>query len=140
MTGVSMNMNEKDKEAFEKWWRENMPNPDWLSSDHSTDVCKAWEAACEFKQREIDELEETALKQNQENDLLWSSNKKLQAENAKLKECVKFYADYRNHGFPGDAEISDYEKDKLSFFKQGKRARQVLKELDSNQLGEGKNE
>lgn len=63
-----MKENDKDKEAFEKWWRENMPNPDWLSSDHSTDVCKAWEAACEFKQREIDEL---------------------LAENAKLKEEIK---------------------------------------------------
>jgi hypothetical protein len=43
--------NKKDKEAFEKWWKENMVNPDWLSSDHSTDVCKAWQAALEYERK-----------------------------------------------------------------------------------------
>ena len=64
---------------------------------------------------------------------------KLQAENAKLKECVEFYAGTdnwleekdRNNLYTiikGDAS-DDYD-DFLRF--GGKRARQVLKELDEN--------
>lgn len=25
-----------DTKEFNKWWKENMPNPDWLNSEHST--------------------------------------------------------------------------------------------------------
>lgn len=59
---------------------------------------------------------------------------KLQAENAKLKECVKFYADeanqiapiYKHDGRnrPGADFTAPYRMD------EGKRARQVLKELE----------
>lgn len=123
-------MNDKDKKAYEKYFVENNVNQRQIWNILSLD--EIWQAACEYKDKNNITFSDY--------DLLFNDYKKLQAENAKLKKCVKFYADYRNHGFPGDAEISDYEKDKLSFFKQGKRARQVLKELDSNQLGEGKNE
>lgn len=56
--------------------------------------------------------------------------KKLQAENSKLKECVKFYADPRWW----DYRLGDIEEVKSDggFINReyGKRARQALKELE----------
>lgn len=41
-------MNDKDKEAFEKWY---------TNKESEFDNCKeAWQAACDYKQKEIDEL------------------------------------------------------------------------------------
>lgn len=100
-------MNDKDKEAFEIWWKETMPNPDWLSSDHASDVCKAWQAACEYKQSQVNEIELKEIKINRafvelaakfvklQEELLLAREaasseaalvNELQAENAKLKE------------------------------------------------------
>lgn len=60
---------------------------------------------------ENEELKEFAQLLNSKNKL-----EKLQTENAKLRECVEFYADVDNH----DLRETDF----------GKLARQVLKELE----------
>ena len=78
----------------------------------------------------------------------WELNKKikeLEFENAKLRECVKFYADIKNwHPHACDrwsgmntafAEENDPDNDVEVLdnkFRGGKRARQVLKELENN--------
>jgi hypothetical protein len=68
-------MNDKDKEAFEKWF--DKVEIKW-------DLEEAWQAACEYKQKEID---------------------KLQAENAKLEKCIRLFA------FPeGRLEHADVER------------------------------
>lgn len=43
-------MSDKDKEAFEKWYKDN----NWMKGD----LKEAWQAACEYKQKEIDMLRE----------------------------------------------------------------------------------
>lgn len=87
-------MNDKDKEAFEKWMESedrhdgvfgnnnNFTRDEWVAD-------KAWQAACEYKQKEIDEL----IKQlKHEHDLYKKHLKVYEDENAKLRECVEFYA------------------------------------------------
>jgi predicted RNase H-like nuclease (RuvC/YqgF family) len=98
---------------------------------------KAWQAALEYKQNEIDELENTIIKQNQENELLWSSNKKLQAENKKLREALEDFILESEHepsckyteafGFREDCKCMDrryYNRDECIT-----RAREALKEV-----------
>jgi hypothetical protein len=79
-------MNDKDKEAFEKWV-EVAYSP--------TSSLAAWQAACEYKQDEINEL----IKDNKfQADVMCDmgeivlENKKLQAETKKLREALKWYA------------------------------------------------
>lgn len=99
-------MNDKDKEAFEKWLKD-----DFDEKCHIHFMEFTWKAACEYKQKEINELEEslaTRLAKSyvagkdlskiiQKN--LTNEVEKLQAENAKLRECVKEIAneDYRGN-------------------------------------------
>lgn len=81
---------------------------------------KAWEAACEYKQKEIDEL---------------------LAENDKLRECLEFYADRNSYNVNPFEILTKYSIARLIKFDDveeidevnygGKRARQVLKELGS---------
>lgn len=128
-------MKNEDKEAFEKWWHQLYDNHvefrDWqgcdLATDGKEDMRYGWQAACGYKQKEINKLIDCAGKDN-ERDL------KLQAENAKLRECVEFYADRSrtNSIFNPDyhdEEDCDFHED-TQFTHFGKYARQVLKELD----------
>lgn len=82
-------MNDKDMQAFDKWHDENITNPPTLNEL----INRAWIGACEYKQKEIDEL----LKQlKHEHDLYKKHLKIYEDENAKLRECVEFYADAKN--------------------------------------------
>jgi hypothetical protein len=60
-------MNDKDKEAFEEWFAQNPVN--------KLEAEEAWQAACEYRQKDIDGIKE-----------------KLQSENAKLRECAEWYS------------------------------------------------
>lgn len=134
-------MNNKDKEAFDSWWKENMVDPNWLTTDHASDVFDSWQAACDHKQKEISELESKIIKidhahgrymelckiqsddlDNAGNELFLQEGKikELQAENAKLRECVEFYADLND-------EVYMYDSRGIS------TARQCLKDLDKNE-------
>ena len=165
-------MNDKDKEAFERWWDNLYSNQmewrDWQGCDivfnGKEDMRCGWQAAIDYKQKEIDELKKV------NNDLVKSNvsmlvmdyicegleigfgNKleKLQAENEKLRECVEFYADtniYKRpdkdrNGMGGMSAMTDFELDdgewkvdengEKDHYCYGKRARQVLKELDES--------
>ena len=118
-----------------------------------------WQAACEYKQKKIDsidcyiERDEKIKKLRAENSKLRESIsylpkvptqpyekemaqkiQKLKTENDKLRECVEFYADEANQIAPiykhdgrnrsGADFTAPYRMD------EGKRARQVLKELE----------
>ena len=151
-------MNDKDKEAFEKWWMEGFKGMSDMEVIKYVNVGKqtslhGWQAACEYKQKEIDELEESLAtrfaksyvagkdlsKIIQKN--LTNEVEKLQAENAKLRECVEFYADKLNwydntqiNGSDQKAIFKDAEDCLIKSINKhiiigGKRARQVLKEL-----------
>lgn len=136
-------MNDKDKEAFEEW--DSLPVDQvltqdecrkWLSYDCDDFIfCKkAWQAACEYKDKQY--LSGGKMKEINER------IEGLLAENAKMRECVEFYADPENyylttHQRPRvkssqrvltDKDLSDVESHILQV--GGKRARQVLKELD----------
>ena len=152
-------MNEKDKEAFEKWWDE-VPMGHKITHHPFNYTNLAWQAACEYKQKEIDELEKeqvrhidilkdelgTIIKDREwEVNYLTNMCKKLQAENAKLRECVEFYADTNNWNtkngecdtyiegvITGDDLYSPWGDQGIDV--GGKRAREVLKELDNHQL------
>lgn len=129
-------MSDQDKQAFEKWWMEGFKGMSDMDVIKYKDVGKqtslhGWEAACEYKQKEIETLKDGSY---------WLSDiEKLQAENAKLKECVEFYANQSNWmGWYRDVDTirsSDCEpaksiEDDFDILLGGKRARQVLKELE----------
>lgn len=101
-------MNDQDKEAFEKWFIDFWDN-DFNHKGHHKLGFEAWQATCDYKQREID---------------------KLQAENSKLRECVEFYSD--NNQWEG-REIDG--NDWRDFYEDGngiggKRAAETLKNLE----------
>lgn len=87
-------MTDKDKEAFKKWMQyedrhdgvfgnnNNFTRDEWIAD-------KAWQAACEYKQKEIDEL---------------------QAENAKLRLVVDHYAQADDVGAYARIILRELEK------------------------------
>ena len=64
-----------DKEAFEKWFST------WNRAEFPSLSLGVWQAACEYKQKEIDELISIL-------DLKKETNVELQAENKKLREAL----------------------------------------------------
>ena len=136
---------DKDKESFEAWLDEQSIHNTWKRI-----LCEgAWRAACEYKDKAL--INGTRMKQMNE------EIERLKAENAKLRECVEFYADekswnkrsistgysyspqYMSIGINDDAYLHEVSKDgagysgdwyKNSGYVGGKRARQVLKELE----------
>jgi hypothetical protein len=82
-------MNDKDKEAFEKWFETDARSLFYGIED-------IWKAACEYKQKEIDFLKdrnETNISKvtciNQVNDGLHILLKEAEAENKKLREALE---------------------------------------------------
>ena len=103
-------MNDKDKEALKEWKRTNSRYEARSSYEKETlDFC--WQAACEYKQKEIDKDKILILELSVENAYYFDLIAKLQAENTKLRECIEWIGD-----MPEVGEASGY-------------ARQVLKEL-----------
>lgn len=118
-----------DKEAFEKWFY-------LLGDSHLERVIKlnrgssyeAWRAACEYKQQKINAID-CYIERDEK-------IKKLKAENAKLRECVKFLSliDYQSSIIEegkdfftiGDKLHSTYHENRMII----EEARQVLKELE----------
>jgi hypothetical protein len=79
-------MNDKDKEAFEKWFKDAWDiDFDAYDFRHTIQV-KAWQAACEYKDKEINDDEE--LLRDHMNSIGYRELKKLQAENKKLREAL----------------------------------------------------
>lgn len=122
-------MNDKDKEAFEKWWDEIR-----LRGQSTFGIVAiTWKAACEYKKEEYSNIMDAMTQTSQ-------YNSKLQAENAKLRECLKFTTSAAEYLFKPDEKLAEglfptsyftlsYEGD-LEIIEKTKRARQVLKELN----------
>lgn len=103
-------MNDKDKEAFQKWKESHIISVVGLTEEEARKKLqiemtpeKEWQAACEHKQKEIDELKNVTYWTVEQDGKVTrhisiSEIEKLQAENAKLRECVEFYA---NQAFEG---------------------------------------
>lgn len=124
-------MNDKDKDAFDKWFIEKYRyNYNDLVIPESVKPQKeAWQAACEYKQKEIDDLT------GQLKSCVFVYEEKvtrLLAENEKLRECVEFYA---NEETWFEERIIGYP---IALDDEGGLARKVLKELDNNQLNNTK--
>jgi hypothetical protein len=125
-------MNDKDKEAFEKWCvgKFNIA-PELVDEFKHTFIHKlrhtgeAWEKACEYKQKEIDELK---LEYDKLTD--WASE--YVDKNRKLKECVKWYADPKNCDNIDFTHCEWCERTEEEIADAGFRARQCLKELNEN--------
>lgn len=112
-------MNEKDKEAFESWFNEN--SYDYYGYEKNNQEI-GWESACLYKDREYSNLMDAMTKTSQ-------NNAKLQAENSKLIEVVKFYADRWERG-ELDGELLVRKAESFDHFTEVHyKARQVLKEL-----------
>jgi hypothetical protein len=83
-----------DIEAFESWWEnfydESMQVKDWRSCenlhDNKYNMAKAWQAAIEYQQKEIEEDEDRL--RNHMNSIGYRKLKKLEVENAFLKENI----------------------------------------------------
>jgi hypothetical protein len=128
----------KDQKAFTQkftFWIDHYPS-DRLNDWGLYELMKsAWQAACEYKEKETDEL----LKQlKHEHDLYKKHLKVYEAENAKLRECVEFYADEKHWGIGFVGEMTCIDPVDYKDNRGGKRARQALKELDNNQLNNTK--
>jgi regulator of replication initiation timing len=132
-------MNDKDKEAFDEWLKTNIKNAsvsDIGKVFFVTDFAKIWQAACEYKEDELMEYKEAARSEAEEVNRLQAENtnlkeqdkiisneiktyieidRKLQAENKKLREALGFYADASYMYIDG-----------------GKIAREALKEITTN--------
>jgi regulator of replication initiation timing len=80
-------MNDKDKEAFNEWRN---------STSTRLDIHDAWQAACEYKQKEIEEVELREIKVNRSFVELASKYCELQAENKEWKEAARSEAEEVN--------------------------------------------
>lgn len=75
-------MNDEDLKAFEKWFKKY-----WQDSDDKDLFADVWQAACEYKQKELDELR---LQYDKLTD--WASE--YVAENAKLHQEIEKFKGY----------------------------------------------
>lgn len=123
-------MNDKDKEAFKEWGADQDGDSPLLKGA----AYEAWQAACEYKDKSL--INGTRMKQMNE------EIERLKAENEKLRKCVDWYADFNSYGttknvrprIPWEKRLisaSDVDDSLEGCFPcGGKRARQVLKELE----------
>lgn len=138
-------MNVKDNEALEKWREDSVATREQIQafqamSEHERIVyciTAAWKGACEYKQKEIDNLRSLMQSEALLNTSLHRENQKIQDENRKLRECLEFYANSSNYSAEVDYKGLHYvsmigEKFELGE-DNGKRAREVLKNLYSEQ-------
>ena len=80
-------MNDEDKEAFEKWWS-NLKQPlGGCRKGYKKGSKDGWQAACDYKQKELDELR---LQYDKLTD--WASE--YVAENAKLNQEIEKFKGY----------------------------------------------
>lgn len=135
-------MNDKEKEAFEKWYDQIYPV--YINVPRASNLLQVWQAACAYKQEEItllenqiSYLEETIDSFMDEPDIVI---KKLKAENEKLKKALRFTVLAAEQQYQPSRPLQEglcptfyftlsYEGD-LELIEETKRARQVLKELD----------
>jgi len=132
-------MNDKDKEAFEKYMGENMPYDYY--HHYACRELDTWQAAIEYKQKEIDDLNKMNMFQESHRRIMGEKLEKLQSENAKLRECLEFTTHAAEYLYKPDVKLNKgmtptfyftltYEGD-LELMEKTKRARQVLKELEN---------
>jgi CRISPR/Cas system CSM-associated protein Csm4 (group 5 of RAMP superfamily) len=134
-----------DKEAFKKWWEGFVKKDLGLNVKAIADckVEKAWKSACEYKQKEIDELknQDRIISKEIKTYMTIAENLRTvvkinQDENMKLREVIEFYANETSwDDIGGDClnnEISGSDLEHIigDTVIGGKRARQVLKELE----------
>lgn len=118
-----------NEEAFNSWFEEERRlfeanEPATFTDSDEWCMKKGWIAACEYKDKEYSNLIDAMTRTSQNNarlSIIIENQKTVieinQAENAKLRECVEFYADLDN-------EVDFYDSRGMSY------ARQVLKELE----------
>lgn len=135
-------MNDNDKEAFNKYICSHDQGILQHSDDTDIDVAeRAWQAACEYKQKEINEIELREAKTNRGFVELASKFCSLRSENEKLRNCAEFYADtgsWEAVQASDDSTVSGvisqddiYEPwGEQGISVGGRRAKEVLKELD----------
>jgi hypothetical protein len=125
-------MNDKDKKAFEQWELD----VEWSTAfkDQRLATLEAWQAACDYKDKEIDILKNHDIAGYQE------GIDCLQADNAKLKKALRFTILAAEQQYQPNRPLEkglcptfyftlSYEGD-LELIEETKRARQVLDELD----------
>ncbi len=89
-------MNDKDNQAFDSWWEtiydESMQVRDWRSCenlhDNKYNMKKSWQAAVDYKQKEIDELDEVS-------ECLADGYNHVKAKNKKLREAIREAIDFQ---------------------------------------------
>ena len=106
-------MNDKDKEAFIKYMAENLPYSYYVSY-HCPEL-KTWQAACEYKDKELMEWKEAARSEAQEVN-------SLQAENKKLRDALNNWVQWENGQIIMNGEYSGEDINRLI-----NKAREALK-------------
>jgi hypothetical protein len=143
-------MNDKDKQEFLKWIVTKLieEDQDYIKKGEISpyfkpsykngkpDINEAWQAACEYKDKEImNEVRQTpsgvsVVKFNKE--LVRKEIEKLEAENKKLREALQWYADRKNCDNPDFVHI-EIDEHGEEIADGGYRAREALKEVDENE-------
>jgi hypothetical protein len=128
-------MNDKDKEEFDKWYSEEYAEILWSHSTGDEVVVITWQAACEYKQKEVDELKNiTSWTVEQDGKVTRHLSicdiEKLQAENKKLREALEFYA--VNGLAMVEVGMRIDERLTKEFYINGSYAREALKEITTN--------
>lgn len=129
-------MNDKDKKAYAIYENTISHREGYLYIAR-----EAWQAACEYKDKEIELLNnEISWLEEKIDDFMDEPDitiKKLQAENKKLREALEFYAKQSSWmGYhrdvdtiaPSDCEPAKAIEDGFDILLGGKRAREALKE------------
>lgn len=94
-------MNQKDEEAFEDFIELNI---DFYSNAPTRvkSAKEAWQAACEYKQKEINKQEKDIIQLAEENQHYFNSLVKLEKENEELKDflgCIREHDFNIEHGW-----------------------------------------
>lgn len=87
-------MNQNDKEAFEKWFKKEREllearEPTTYTDSEEWLMTKGWQAACEYKKKDIDKDKILILELSVENAYYLDLIAKLQDENANLRESLE---------------------------------------------------
>jgi hypothetical protein len=109
-------MNNQDKEAFEKWFKDFYQIDRWDPRLMNQSI--AWQAACEYMRNKSNPLDALSLYEKLETE---------RAKNKKLRDALAWYADRKNCDNPDFVHI-EIDEHGEEIADGGYRAREALKE------------
>jgi Txe/YoeB family toxin of Txe-Axe toxin-antitoxin module len=113
-------MSDPDKKAFFNWWEENVNN-----YEYRTDTSMAWEAACEYKQKEVENFKKLFEEEHRLRFEEFNEYKKLKEALSKTTDFIKKVS---GNAYAGIDNAYDLHSEYLDYHMQ-KEAQKILNEL-----------